>query len=143
MSLGLAAALLTAGALADDLGHRRVLRCSAGLLAAASAAGALAPSMERLVAARVLPGVAGGGLLAAGLGSIGRTFPSGRARTHATAVRGAARRRRSHRRPTRWRGTRGGGRLAQWVLGRSGGSCGCDDGRGNADRVAHSRKGPA
>ena len=38
MSLGLAAALLTAGALADDLGHRRVLRCSAGLLAAASAA---------------------------------------------------------------------------------------------------------
>jgi len=37
MSLGLAAALLTAGALADDLGHQRVLRCSAGLLAAASA----------------------------------------------------------------------------------------------------------
>src|SRR5450755_543532 len=90
MSLGLAAALLTAGAFADDLGHRRVLRCSAGLLAAASAAGALAPSMEILVAARVLQGVAGGGLLAAGLGSIGRTFPSGRARTHATAVWGAA-----------------------------------------------------
>src|SRR5450755_4467605 len=79
-----------AGAVADDLGHRRVLRCSAGLLAAASAAGALAPSMEILVAARVLQGVAGGGLLAAGLGSIGRTFPSGRARTHATAVWGAA-----------------------------------------------------
>src|SRR5450755_2853511 len=90
MSLGLAAALLTAGALADDLGHQRVLRCSAGLLAAASAIGALAPSMEILVAARVLQGVAGGGLLAAGLGSIGRTFPSGRARTHATAVWGAA-----------------------------------------------------
>ena len=89
-SLGLAAALLTAGALADDLGHRRVLRCSAGLLAAASAAGALAPSMEILVAARVLQGVAGGGILAAGLGSIGRAFPSGPARTHATAVWGAA-----------------------------------------------------
>jgi MFS family permease len=29
MSLGLATALLTAGALADDLGHRRVLTCSA------------------------------------------------------------------------------------------------------------------
>ena len=40
MSLGLAAALLTAGALADDLGHRRVLRHSAGLFAAASAVGA-------------------------------------------------------------------------------------------------------
>jgi len=90
MSLGLAAALLTAGALADDLGHRRVLRCSAGLLAATSAVGALAPSMEVLVAARVLQGVAGGGILAAGLGSIGRTFPSGTARTRATAVWGAA-----------------------------------------------------
>jgi MFS family permease len=90
MSLGLAAALLTAGALADDLGHRRVLRCSAGLLAAASAVGALAPSMEILVAARVLQGVAGGGILAAGLGSIGRPFPTGQARTRATAVWGAA-----------------------------------------------------
>jgi MFS family permease len=90
MSLGLAAALLTAGALADDLGHRRVLRCSAGLLAGASALGALTPSMEILVAARVLQGVAGGGILAAGLGSIGRAFPSGRARTRATAVWGAA-----------------------------------------------------
>ena len=90
MSLGLAAALLTAGALADDLGHQRVLRCSAGLLAAASAIGALAPSIEILVAARVMQGVAGGGILAAGLGSIGRTFPSGAVRTHATAVWGAA-----------------------------------------------------
>ena len=90
MSLGLAAALFTAGALADDLGHRRVLRCSAGLLAAASAAGALAPSIEMLVAARVLQGVAGGGILAAGLGAIGHTFPSGPARIHATGVWGAA-----------------------------------------------------
>ena len=90
MSLGLAAALLTAGALADDLGHRRVLRCSAGLLAGASALGALTPSMEILVAARVLQGVAGGGIVAAGLGSIGRAFPSGTARTRATAVWGAS-----------------------------------------------------
>src|SRR5436305_1532975 len=90
MGLGLAAALLTAGALADELGHRRVLRCSAALLAGASAVGAVAPSMEILVAARVLQGVAGGGILAAGLGSIGRAFPSGHARTRATAVWGAA-----------------------------------------------------
>src|SRR5204863_2710055 len=85
-----AVALLSAGALADDLGHRHVLRYSAGLLAGASAVGALAPSIETLVAARVLQGVAGGGILAAGLGSIGRAFPSGHARTHATAVWGAA-----------------------------------------------------
>lgn len=90
MSLGLAVALLTAGALSDELGHRRVLGCSAGLLAATSAVGALAPSMEVLVAARVLPGVAGGGVLAAGLGSIGHAFPAGPARTDATGVWGAA-----------------------------------------------------
>jgi MFS family permease len=46
--------------------------------------------MAVLVAARVLQGVAGGGVLAAGLGSIGHAFPSGSARTHATAVWGAA-----------------------------------------------------
>ena len=90
MSLGLATALLTAGALADDLGHRRVLTWSTGLLAGASAAAALAPMMAVLVTARVLQGVAGGGVLAAGLGSIGRAFPAGPARTHATGVWGAA-----------------------------------------------------
>ncbi len=89
MSLGLATALLTAGALADDFGHRRVLTWSAGLLAAASALAALAPTMAVLVTARVLQGVAGGGVLAAGLGSIGRAFPAGPERTHATGVWGA------------------------------------------------------
>jgi MFS family permease len=90
MALGLATALLTAGALADDLGHRRVLIWSAGMLAAASALGAVAPNTAVLVAARVLQGVAGGGVLAASLGSIGRAFPAGPARTRATGVWGAA-----------------------------------------------------
>jgi MFS family permease len=90
MSLGLATALLTAGALADNVGHRRVLMGSAGLFAAASVVAALAPSMAVLVAARVLQGVAGGGVLAASLGSIGRAFPSGSGRTRATGVWGAA-----------------------------------------------------
>jgi MFS family permease len=49
MSLGLATALLTAGALADALGRRRVLLCGAGLLAAASALGALAPTPFNIV----------------------------------------------------------------------------------------------
>lgn len=90
MSLGLAAALLTAGALADDVGHRRVLMWSAGLLAGACMVAALASCMPVLVAARVLQGLAGGGVLAASLGSIGRAFPAGAARTHATGVWGAA-----------------------------------------------------
>jgi MFS family permease len=90
MSLGLATALLTAGVLADDLGYARVLRWSAGLLGAASVLGALAPSIGVLVGARVVQGLAGGGVVAASLGAIGRTFPTGAARTRATAVWGAA-----------------------------------------------------
>ena len=50
----------------------------------------LAPGMAVLVAARVLQGVAGGGVLAASLGSIGGAFPAGAARTRATGVWGAA-----------------------------------------------------
>jgi len=90
MSLGLATALLAAGALADDFGRRRVLMWSAAALVATSAAGALAPSIGVLVAARILQGVAGAGVLAASLGSIGHAFPAGPARTHATGMWGAA-----------------------------------------------------
>ena len=54
MSLGLAAALLTAGVVADDLGYGRVLTWSAGILVVASVVGALAPSMPVLITARVL-----------------------------------------------------------------------------------------
>ena len=90
MSLGLATALLAAGALADNLGRRRVLVVSAALLAATSALGGLAPSAGVLVASRVLQGVAGAGVLAASLGSIGHAFPAGPRRTHATGVWGAA-----------------------------------------------------
>jgi MFS family permease len=90
MSLGLAVTLLTAGALADDVGHRRVLTWSAALLAGASVIGALAPTVAVLVAARVLQGMAGGGVLAASLGSIGRAFPSGPERAHATGIWGGA-----------------------------------------------------
>ena len=90
MSLGLATTLLTAGALADDIGHRRVLTWSAGLLSVASAMAALAPDAALLVAARVLQGMAGAGVLAASLGSIGRAFPSGPERAHATGIWGAA-----------------------------------------------------
>jgi MFS family permease len=90
MSLGMATALLAAGTLADDLGRRRVLVWSAGLLAATSVVGGLAPSIGVLVAARILQGAAGAGVLTASLGSIGHAFPTGRARTHATGIWGAS-----------------------------------------------------
>ncbi len=90
MLLGLATALLTVGALADDLGRRRVLVCSAAALAVASALAALAGDATVFVAARVLQGIAGAGVIAASLAAIGHAFPAGAARTHATAVWGAA-----------------------------------------------------
>jgi MFS family permease len=90
MSLGLAIALLTVGTLADEYGRRRVLVWSSTLLVVSSAAGAAAPDIQMLVASRVLQGVAGAGAIAASLGLIGHAFPTGAARTHATAVWGAA-----------------------------------------------------
>ena len=90
MSLGLAVALLTVGALADDFGRRRVLVVSSAMLALASALGAVAPTMDVLVAARVLQGAAGAGVIAASLGAIGHAFPTGHRRALATSVWGAA-----------------------------------------------------
>jgi len=90
MSLGLAAALLTVGALADAFGRRRVLVLSSALLALTSALGAAAPSATMLIATRILQGVAGAGILAAALGAIGHAFPTGHRRALATSVWGAA-----------------------------------------------------
>ena len=90
MSLGMAAVLLTAGALADDFGRRRVLVWSTALLAIASAIGAVAPNVSVLVAARLLQGAAGGGVVASSLGAIGHSFPAGASRAFATSVWGAA-----------------------------------------------------
>ena len=90
MSIGLAAALLTAGTLADNVGYRRVLIGSSALLAAAGFVGALAPTIAVLIGARALQGVGGAGVLAASLGSIGRTIQPGPARARATGAWGAA-----------------------------------------------------
>lgn len=69
MSLGLAGALLTAGALADVLGRRRIFVLSSVALAASSALATISPSMLVFVLARVLQGagIVLGPLLGAGL----------------------------------------------------------------------------
>ena len=89
-SLGLAVALIPAGALGDDAGRRRVFAAGAALLAAAALLGALAGTVLLLVAARLLQGVASGAVIACGLGLIGHAFPSGRPRTAATGRWGAS-----------------------------------------------------
>jgi MFS family permease len=90
MSLGMATALLPVGAIADELGRRKVLVAGAATLAATNALAAAAPSIAVVVVARVLQGVAGAGIVAASLAAIGHAFPSGPARTRATAAWGAA-----------------------------------------------------
>ena len=75
MCLGLAAALLPLGALADNVGRRQVLLGSTALLAATSALAALAPTIGFFVGARMLRGIAGAtGLLdcRAGWGNLER-----------------------------------------------------------------------
>jgi MFS family permease len=90
MSVGLAAALLTAGVLADDLGRRRVFAGGLLVLAAGAVVVAVASSPGVFVAGRVLQGVGGAGVLAAGLGLIGAAFPPGPGRARAAAAWGAS-----------------------------------------------------
>jgi len=90
MSVGLAAALLTAGVLADDLGRRRVF--SGGLVVVGLGAGlvALAGAPAVVIAGRLLQGVGGAAVLACALGLIGHAFPLGPERSRAAAVWGAS-----------------------------------------------------
>ncbi|GLZ06761.1 MFS transporter [Actinomadura sp. NBRC 104412] len=89
ISLGLAAALIAAGSLADGHGRRRVFTGGAVLLAVSSAVCAVAPDATVFVAGRIVQGAASAALIAAGLGIIGATFPPGPRLSHATGVWGA------------------------------------------------------
>jgi MFS family permease len=89
MSVGLASALLFAGTLGDAHGRRRMFTIGTAALAAATAVNAAAPDITVVIAARVLEGIAGAGILAGGLGLIGHEVPAGHARTRATGIWGA------------------------------------------------------
>ncbi|TDC90046.1 MFS transporter [Actinomadura sp. 7K507] len=89
ISLGLAAALLAVGSLADDHGRRRVFLIGAATLAASSVACAVAPNAAVFVAGRIVQGAASAALLATGLGIIAASFAPGPGRAHATGVWGA------------------------------------------------------
>jgi EmrB/QacA subfamily drug resistance transporter len=74
-ALALAALTLTGGALADAYGKARVLRYGCLGFGAASVACIFAPSVEWLIAARVLQGIAAALVTPASLALIGATFP--------------------------------------------------------------------
>ena len=90
MSVGLAVALLPAGALADDLGRRRVFVAGLAVLVVGAAVCALAGGPLLFIAGRVVEGVGGAAVLACALGLIGHAFPPGPQRAHATGMWGAA-----------------------------------------------------
>jgi DHA2 family methylenomycin A resistance protein-like MFS transporter len=91
-TLPLAALLLTAGALGDRIGLRRLLIGGIALFTLASAACAAAPDAGALIAARAVQGVGAAALLPATLAMIPYLFPTeeGRARAAVTWVAAGA-----------------------------------------------------
>src|SRR4051794_41963818 len=84
MSIGLAVALLPAGAVGDDHGRRRMFVAGAVVLAAASVLAALAPGTGAPWLARAGQGAGAAAPLPASPGLIGPAFPAGPARPRAT-----------------------------------------------------------
>ncbi|WP_433337977.1 MFS transporter [Spirillospora sp. CA-294931] len=89
ISLGLAAALLAVGALADDHGRKKVFVIGAVALVVSSLACGAAPNAPVFVLGRVVQGAASAALLATGLGIIGHAFPDAAARARGTGIWGA------------------------------------------------------
>jgi DHA2 family methylenomycin A resistance protein-like MFS transporter len=85
-TLTLAGLLLTAGALGDRVGLRRMFLGGMSLFTAASAACAAAPSILTLIAARVVQGVGAAALLPATLALIPYLFGDREGRTRAAVV---------------------------------------------------------
>ncbi|MGW4527138.1 MFS transporter [Amycolatopsis sp. NPDC004378] len=89
MSLGLAVALLPAGAIGDDFGRRRVFVAGAVVTAAGSVVCAVAPGPLTFVAGRVVEGLGSAALIACGLAVLGPAFPDAAGRGRATGLWGA------------------------------------------------------
>ncbi|MDF3310344.1 MFS transporter [Rhodococcus sp. T2V] len=90
MSVGLAAVLLTAGALADDYGRRRVFHWGAWLLALGAVVGAISQEPVLFIVGRLIQGVAGAALIAASLGAVAHAFATRAARATASGIWGAS-----------------------------------------------------
>jgi MFS family permease len=89
MSLGLAVALLPAGAVGDDFGRRRVFVAGAFVTAVGSVLCAVAPGPLTFIAGRVVEGLGGAALIACGLAVLGPAFPDAAGRARATGLWGA------------------------------------------------------
>ncbi len=77
-NLTFATGIITAAALGDRLGRRRVYRCGIGLFTAASAACALAPNLGTLIAFRAVQGAGAAIVMPLGLTLLTSAFPAER-----------------------------------------------------------------
>ncbi|WP_194829295.1 MFS transporter [Nocardia sp. XZ_19_231] len=75
-TVAFAAFLAAFGRLADTLGHQKVLLVGVLVVALSSLGCAIAPTIEWLIAARAVQGIAGAALLPASLGAVLATMPS-------------------------------------------------------------------
>ena len=85
-SFVLAGLLITMGNVGDRVGRKRLLLISSLAFGAASAAAALAPTAEVLIAARVLQGVAGAGLMPSTLALLRTVFTDDGQRMRAVGI---------------------------------------------------------
>ncbi|MET0451332.1 MAG: MFS transporter [Mycobacterium sp.] len=90
MSVGLAAGLLAAGVIGDNVGRRRVYVAGLAALALGALGCAVAANSAVFVACRTVEGLGGAAVLACGLAILANDFPEARSRTHATAVWGTS-----------------------------------------------------
>ncbi len=90
MSIGLGAFLLTAGRVSDDFGRRRTFVAGAFVLALGSVVAAATPDVAVFVLARIVQGVGGAAVVAAGLGMLATAFPDPLARARVTGLWGAS-----------------------------------------------------
>ncbi|MER6082602.1 MFS transporter [Streptomyces sp. NPDC001833] len=87
--LGLAAALLVAGSLADDYGRRRIFITGTLALGLTTLLGAFTTATWQFTLARLAQGMASAALLASSLGLLVHAFPAPRDRLRATGIWGA------------------------------------------------------
>lgn len=90
MSIGLSAALLSSGTIADDFGRRRTFIAGMVVLFVGSVACALVPDVGVFVLARIVQGIGCAAVIASSLGIIAHAFAPGPARAAASGVWGAS-----------------------------------------------------
>jgi MFS transporter, DHA2 family, methylenomycin A resistance protein len=85
-TIAFAALILTAGALGDRIGAKRVFTAGFVIFTVASVGCALAPSMAWLIAARAVQGVGAAVLVPNSLALLNHAYPDARARAHAVSI---------------------------------------------------------